>query len=73
MTEALGAAAEEAGEDLGDSGMSIAMVVDLSDYGDESIEVEIPADSVDITDEYLALIDGGGGDAGSGGPALRSS
>lgn len=73
MTEVLGAAAEEAGEDLGDGGMSMAMVMDFSDYGDESIEVEIPTDSVDITDEYLALIDGGGLGAGTGGPALGST
>jgi hypothetical protein len=73
MTRALGAAAEGAGEDLGDGGMSIAMVMDFFDYGDESIEVEVPTDSVDITDDYLALIDGGGLDAGTGGSVLGST
>jgi hypothetical protein len=29
------------------------MAMDFLDYGDESIEVEIPAESVDITDEFL--------------------
>ena len=32
---------------------TMRMAMDFLDYGDESIEVEIPAESVDITDEFL--------------------
>ena len=49
--------------------MSLGMAMDFTDYGDESIVIEIPDDAVDITDEYLALIEGGG----VGGPALGST
>ena len=73
MTEVLGVVAAEADEDPGDGALSMAMVMDFSDYGDASIEVEVPTDSVDITDDYLALIDGGGLDAGTGGPSLGST
>ena len=60
MTEILADAAAEAGEDMGDGGMSVDMVMDFTDYGDESIEIEVPTDAVDITDVYLDLIEGGG-------------
>ncbi len=69
MTEILEGVAEETGEDLGEGGMSLGMVMDFTDYGDESIEIEVPDDAVDITDEYLALIEGGG----VGGPTLGST
>jgi hypothetical protein len=29
------------------------MAMDSFDYGDDSIEIEIPAESVDITDQYV--------------------
>lgn len=66
MTEILAGVAEQAGEDIGEGGMSISMVMDFTDYGDESIEIEVPTASVDITDEFLALQEQGGlGTAGS--------
>jgi hypothetical protein len=66
MTEIIEAVAEQSGEDLGEGGMSMSQVMDFSDYGDESIEIEVPADAVDITDEYRALIEGGGLGTGNG-------
>jgi hypothetical protein len=60
MGEIVAGIAEQAGEDVADVGMTIAMVMDFTDYGDETIEIEIPADAVDITDEFLALQEQGG-------------
>jgi len=58
-SEALTDVAEESGEDVGSldtAGFGMAMTMDFSDYGDESIEVEIPAgdEVVDITDSFVA-------------------
>ena len=69
MTEIMAGVAELEGEDLGDFAMSMTMAMDFSDYGAESIEIDVPDDAVDITDEYLALIEGGG----VGGPAIGST
>ncbi|HEX6424795.1 MAG TPA: hypothetical protein VFZ79_15035 [Acidimicrobiales bacterium] len=68
MTEVMAGAAEAAGEDIGDTGMSVDMVMDFTDYGDDAIQIEIPTDAVDITDEFLALMEGGGLDSGAGSP-----
>jgi hypothetical protein len=51
--------AAESGEDLGDmpselAGFSVGMTMDFTDYGDGSIEVEVPEDAVDITDDFVA-------------------
>ena len=69
MTEIMAGVAELEGEDLGDFAMSVTMAMDFSDYGAQSIEIDVPDDAVDITDEYLALIEGGG----VGGPAIGST
>jgi hypothetical protein len=69
MTEIMAGVAEQEGEDLGDVAMSMTMAMDFSDYGAESIEIDVPHEAVDITDEYLALIEGGG----VGGPAIGST
>jgi hypothetical protein len=66
MAEIVGAVAENAGDDLGDSGMSTVMVMNFTDYDDESIEIEIPAESEDITAAFLELQEGGGLDGGTG-------
>lgn len=68
MTEIMADVAEAAGEDVGDTGMSVDMVMDFTDYGDDSIQIEIPTDAVDITDEFLALMEAGGLDSGAGSP-----
>jgi hypothetical protein len=60
MTETILAAAEAAGEDPGVGTLAMTMVLDFSDYGDDTIEIEVPTDAVDVTDEYLAFIEGGG-------------
>jgi hypothetical protein len=73
MTGLMAGMAEAAGEDAGDAGMSAEMVMDFTDYGDESIDIDIPEASQDITDEYRALIDGGGLGSGIGGSPLGSS
>ena len=54
LAEAGGAASEEAVATLGGVGMTMTM--DFADYGDSSIEVEVPADDevVDITDDFVA-------------------
>jgi hypothetical protein len=73
MSGLMAGIAEAAGEDAGDTGMSAEMVMDFTDYGDESIEIEIPEASQDITDEYRALLEGGGLGTGVGGSPLGSS
>ena len=60
LTETIEAAAEAAGEDLGEGGFAVTSVVDFSDYGDDTIEIEVPTDAVDVTDVYLDLIEGRG-------------
>jgi hypothetical protein len=61
-------------ESLGDEAMggatfSVDFSVDFFDYGDESIEIEVPTAAVDVTDEFLELEDGGG----VGGPTVGST
>jgi hypothetical protein len=51
--------AEESGEDVEDmpselEDFSLGMTMDFSDYGD-AIEIEVPSDAVDVTDEFLAV------------------
>jgi hypothetical protein len=53
--------------------MSIDMSMDMFDYGDASIEIEVPTESTDITDEFLELMEGGGVGGASGGSALGST
>jgi hypothetical protein len=51
--------ADAMGEDLGTTGMSgteFRYVMDMSDYG-TTVDFEPPADAVDITDDYAALVD----------------
>lgn len=43
--------------------MSIAMVMHFSDDGDAAIDIDVPEDSTDITDEFRDLVDQGGVDA----------
>ena len=73
MGDIMAGVAEQLGEDIGDFGVSMTMSMDFTDYGDESIEIEVPEASVDITDEYLALLEGGGLGAAAGGSPLGSS
>ena len=68
MTEVMAGVAAAGGEDIRDTGMSGDVVMDFTDYGDDSIQIEIPTDAVDITDEFLALMEGGGLDSGAGSP-----
>ena len=49
--------------------VSSGTTMDLFDYGDESIEIEIPTDYVDITDPYREMLDGGP-DVGSATPSF---
>lgn len=65
MTDVLEDMAETAGEELGPGGVSIAMVMYFTDYGDESIEIEVPTGSVDITDQFRALVETGAFGAGA--------
>jgi hypothetical protein len=53
--------------------ISMDMSMDLFDYGDTSIHVEVPTESTDVTDEFLELMEGGGVGGASGGPALGST
>ncbi|MGH9262998.1 MAG: hypothetical protein ACRD08_24375, partial [Acidimicrobiales bacterium] len=53
--------------------MSVDMSMDMFDYGDESIQIEVPSESTDVTDEFLELMEGGGVGGDSGGPALGST
>ncbi|HEX6236277.1 MAG TPA: hypothetical protein VFZ68_03735 [Acidimicrobiales bacterium] len=41
----------------GDLEMSFGTSIDFFDYGDESISVEPPEDSVDVTDEFVQLLE----------------
>lgn len=43
--------------------LSIGMVMHFSDYGDATIDVDVPEDTTDITDEFRDLVDQGGVDA----------
>lgn len=52
--------------------MSIDMSMDMFDYGDESIEIEIPAESTDVTDEFVDLMESGGIGGGVTGSPLAS-
>ena len=67
MAEIMAGVAEQLGEDPVDVGMSMTMSLDFSDYGDETIEIEIPETSTDVTEAFRALLDGGplGGGASS--------
>lgn len=62
MTDMIGSLAEAAGEEV-DGGMAAVMTMDFTDYG-APIEIAVPSDAVDITDEYLDLIEAGGLGAG---------
>lgn len=58
----VGAMMSEVGEATGEPDPppfvpTMRMATDFLDYGDESIEIEIPAESVDITDEFLGQQD----------------
>jgi hypothetical protein len=53
--------------------MSMDMSMDLFDYGDESIQIEVPTESTDVTDEFLELMEGTGFGGASGGPVLGST
>jgi hypothetical protein len=45
---------------MGEGAMAIDFTIDFSDYGDESIQIDLPTESTDITDEFLELQEGGG-------------
>jgi hypothetical protein len=60
MTSILRDTAVEAGDDIGDASMAMSMAMEFTDYGDASIEIEIPDDAVDITDAFLDLAESGG-------------
>lgn len=60
MTSLVGQTAGIGEDILGGTSMVMSMTMEFSDYGDDSIAIEVPDDAVDITDEYLALIDSGG-------------
>lgn len=55
--------ADESGEELPPDEVSemldfeMGMTMDFTDYGDDSISIEAPAESTDITDEFLAVSD----------------
>jgi hypothetical protein len=56
--DSFGDIAEAAGEDAGElpsemGNFSIGMTMDFSDYGDDSISVDVPSDAVDVTDEFV--------------------
>lgn len=53
--------------------MSANMSMEMFDYGDESIEIEVPTESTDVTDEFLELMEVGGVGGLSGGPGPGSS
>lgn len=64
--DSFGELAEENGEDLGDmpselEDFSVGMTMDFTDYGDSSIEISPPDDSIDITDDFVAAYEDLGG------------
>lgn len=65
MTSLVNGIAAGMGEDAGGASMTMSMTMEFSDYGDDSIEIEVPDDAVDITDMYLDLIESGGLQAGA--------
>lgn len=56
MAEALGPEA-----DLSSFPVNVAFTLDLFDYGDESIDVELPADAIDVTDAFRKMLESGAG------------
>lgn len=52
--------------------LSIEMTMDMFDYGDDSIEIEVPAESIDVTDEFLDLARTGGITGATGSSPLPS-
>jgi hypothetical protein len=56
-------------EMTGGADFSADFSIDFFDYGDESIDIEVPTAAVDVTDEFLELQEGGG----VGGPTLGST
>jgi hypothetical protein len=45
------------GQALSSHRPEVAVTVDLFDYGDESIRVELPADAIDITDAFRGMLE----------------
>lgn len=55
---------ESVGPAPADLSMGFDMSMSFSDYGDESIEIEVPQASVDLTDTFVELSERGGGFGG---------
>ena len=57
MGAGLDALAKEVGDDLPGGGLGMVMTFDFFDYGDDAIEIDVPADSdtVDVTDKFVEL------------------
>jgi hypothetical protein len=56
---------EDIDPEMGGVEMQLDMTMDLFDHGDESIDIQMPTTSTDVTDEFLELMEQGG----VGGPA----
>jgi hypothetical protein len=41
--------------------VNVAFTLDLFDYGDESIDVELPVDAIDVTDAFRKMLESGAG------------
>jgi hypothetical protein len=56
-----GDVAEALGHEAGPSSFPVDVdyTLDLFDYGDESIDVELPADAIDVTDAYRQMLESG--------------
>ena len=66
MTELVERMAEAAGEQMEEGGLTMTMTMDFTDYGDDTIAIEVPTDAVDVTDEFRALVEDGGPAMGAG-------
>jgi hypothetical protein len=55
LAKAVEASGKSGGEDISQLGISMTMAMDFTDYGDDSIKVEIPSDAKDITEAFKAM------------------
>ena len=45
--------------------VDVAFTLDLFDYGDESIDIELPADAIDVTDAFREMLESSTGIRGT--------
>lgn len=73
MTELFERMAEATDEQMEEGGLTITMTMDFTDYGDDTIAIEVPTDAVDVTDEFRALVEDGGPALGAGASPFGST